>query len=224
MPLEGLELYFRYPGGAWLFMGASIRVEEGEMVGLIGPSGSGKSTLARLLSGYLQPVRGSVLVDGVPLSKKGFCPVQMVLQHPEKAVNPRWKLRKILEESWSPGRAEMEQLGIDPAWLDRFPSELSAGELQRVCLARALNPATRYLVADEMTTMLDPITQAQIWHVVAERVRVRGMGVLVVTHDIQLASRLCDRVIHIDELRKENKCVDMMSGRGANQEEGTPLL
>lgn len=176
-------------------------MEGGEWVGLIGPSGSGKSTLARLLSGYLRPLRGEVWVDGRPLPSKGFCPVQMVHQHPEKAVNPRWKLRRSLEESWSPQQNVLKEMGVDPAWLERYPYELSAGELQRICLVRALAPSTRYLVADEMTTMLDPVTQAQIWYMLKNLSESRELGVLLVTHDAILAQKLCNRIIMVDDLR-----------------------
>lgn len=89
-------------------------------------------------------------------------------------------------------------LSIKQEWLNRWPNELSAGELQRFCLARALGLRTRYLIADEMTTMLDAVTQAQIWHVVLELVRERQLGVLVTSHDGELIRRLCHRTIELD--------------------------
>lgn len=84
------------------------------------------------------------------------------------------------------------------AWLGRFPNEISGGELQRFCVARALTPATRYVIADEMTTMLDALTQAHIWGVVVDWVRERGAGLLVVTHEAALANRLCDRMVQLE--------------------------
>ena len=82
-------------------------------------------------------------------------------------------------------------------WLTRWPHELSGGELQRFCVARSLGPDTRFLIADEMTTMLDAITQAQIWRAVLEIAKKREMGIVVVSHDMKLIQRLCQRVIEL---------------------------
>ncbi len=95
MALEGRNLSFRY-GESWLLKNEELRIEAGEIVGLVGPSGSGKSTLARLLAGHERLQEGSVVVNGSPLPARGRNPVQMVVQHPEQAVNPRWKLRRTL--------------------------------------------------------------------------------------------------------------------------------
>ena len=86
-----------------------------------------KSTLALLLSGYLRPQAGQILLDGAALPRKGFCPVQLIYQHPEKAINPRWRLRRVLEESGRLRPELLEALGIEPAWLDRFPGSCPAG-------------------------------------------------------------------------------------------------
>ena len=120
-----------------------------------------KTTLMKILAGYLQPDAGRVLVDGKPLPAKGYCPVQMVWQHPERAVNPRLTLRKTLAEGDGIDRRLEEGLGIEEDWKGRFPQELSGGELQRFCIARALGRRTRYLIADEISTMLDLITQGR---------------------------------------------------------------
>lgn len=98
----------------------------------------GKSTLAMLLAGYLAPEEGEILLNGMPLPKKGICPVQLIYQHPEQAVNPRWRLRKVLEEGGRIQETLLASLGIERAWLERYPRELSGGELQRFCVARAL--------------------------------------------------------------------------------------
>lgn len=191
--LEAHDLSFRYgPRAPWVFRGLSVRVAPGEMVGLPGPSGSGKSTLARVLCGYLRSPTGTVMVDGREPGA-GYHPVQLLFQHPELAVNPRFTARRIMEEAWSPGPELLDALRIRPQWLQRYPHELSGGELQRVCVARALDPRTRFLVADEMTAMLDAITQAQIWKVVSEQARARGLGVYVISHDEALLERLCSR-------------------------------
>ena len=89
----------------------------------------------------------------------------MIYQHPEKAVNPRWKLKKTVTEAWEPDDALLRELRINKdLWYSRWPNELSGGELQRFCVARVLGPKTEFIIADEMSTMLDAITQAQIWN------------------------------------------------------------
>ena len=134
------------------------------------------------------------MLDGRPLPKKGVCPVQLICQHPEEAINPRWRLRQVLEESGELRGDVLDRFGIERAWLDRFPRELSGGELQRFCVARALMSGAEFLICDEMSTMLDVITQAQIWQVVLEEAERRQMGLIAVTHNRHLADRIADRV------------------------------
>ena len=100
MRLEAAHVSFRYGRkGPWILEDLSLAVESGQRLGLFAPSGYGKSTLARLLAGYLAPQKGKILLDGAALPKKGVCPVQLICQHPEKAINPRWRLKQVLEES-----------------------------------------------------------------------------------------------------------------------------
>lgn len=175
----------------------SLTIESGERVGIIGPSGCGKSTLAKIMAGYEIPLEGTISIDGQPISKKGFCPVQMIYQHPELAVNPRWKMRKILNECWEPDQALLEKMGIEKAWLDRWPTELSGGELQRFCIARVLAPETKLLICDEITTMLDVITQAQIWETLLAVAKERNMGMAIITHNRALAEKVCTRIMEM---------------------------
>lgn len=201
MRLEAKNIGFRYGNGPWLFRGVDITIESGEIVGLVGPSGSGKTTLCRILSGYQKPVEGSITLNGSAISKQTYHPVQLVFQHPEKAVNPRWKMQKVLNEGWEPDTELLDLLGIEKQWFTRFPSEVSGGELQRFCVARALGPKTKFLIADEMTTMLDAITQAQIWQAVLQKFEHSDVGILVVSHDAALVKRLCHRVIDLRAVR-----------------------
>ena len=195
MRLEAKNVSFRYGRrGHWVLEDVSLAVESGRRLALLAPSGFGKTTLALLLAGYLSPVRGEVLLDGRPLPKKGVCPVQLICQHPEEAINPRWRLRQVLEESGELRGDVLDRFGIERAWLDRFPRELSGGELQRFCVARALMSGAEFLICDEMSTMLDVITQAQIWRVVLEEAERRQMGLIAVTHNRHLADRIADRV------------------------------
>ena len=166
-------------------------------MGLSGYSGCGKTTLSRLLAGYLSPREGSVTLDNSDFPPHVFRPVQLIYQHPEKAINPKWHMRRVLTEAYTPAPDILEAFEIREEWMDRWPIELSGGELQRFCIARALNPKTKYLIADEMTTMLDSITQAKIWHSLLNICSARNIGVIVVSHDRSLLNRICDRIFEV---------------------------
>jgi peptide/nickel transport system ATP-binding protein len=200
MLLEAINVGFGYQKNSWTFRHIDLSVARGEIVGLVGPSGYGKTTLGRILAGYEKPLEGAVRLNGAPLPSTGFHPVQLVFQHPEKAVNPKWRMKDILHEGWNPDYELLERLGIEQDWLRRWPNELSGGELQRFCVARALGPQTQFLIADEMTTMLDSITQAQIWQVVLDISKERNMGILVISHEAPLLNRLCSRIIDISQI------------------------
>ena len=203
MRLEAKSVSFRYgKRQAWVLQNLNFCVEQGTCIGLSAPSGAGKSTLAMLLAGYLMPVEGAVLLNGKPLLPQGVCPVQLIYQHPEQAVNPRWRLRRVLEESGQVQEELLHALGIEQEWLERFPIELSGGELQRFCVARALMSNASFLICDEMSTMLDVITQAQIWQVVTGEAKKRNIGSVVITHNDYLAGRLCSKVYDLRTLQR----------------------
>lgn len=200
MRLEARDVYFRYDRKqSWVLERTSLCVESGERLALFAPSGYGKTTLAMLLAGYLKPTQGEILLDGRPLPQKGVCPVQLIYQHPERAINPRWRLKRVLEESGEMREDVLRAFGIERAWLDRYPRELSGGELQRFCVARALMSGAAFLICDEISTMLDVITQAQIWNVVLEEAKRRGMGIIAVTHNRHLADRIADRIYDLSK-------------------------
>ncbi len=195
MRLEAKNVSFRYGRDyPWIFQNKDFSIEKGEHVAIVAPSGYGKSTLALLLAGHLKPVSGEILLDGKPLPNSGLCPVQLIFQHPEKAINPRWRLRRVLEESGELREDVLGSFGIEKAWLDRFPVELSGGELQRFCVARALTSSCDFLICDEISTMLDVITQAQIWNKIHDEAHARGLGLVVVTHNMELAKKVARRV------------------------------
>lgn len=198
--LEAEELTFSYErrrSGRPVLDRVSLRVAPGERVGILAPSGTGKTTLMKILGGYLRPDAGRVSVDGQPLPSRGYCPVQMIWQHPEKAVNPRLRLRKILEEGDRLEEGLLERLGIEEGWKERYPRELSGGELQRFCIARALGQRTRYLLADEISTMLDLITQGQIWRFLMEETYKRQIGMVVASHSRELLDYICTRQVQL---------------------------
>ena len=204
MALEAEHLYFRYDKKQpWILEDCSIKLNRGERLAVFAPSGYGKSTLALLLAGYLRPEKGRILLEEKPLPDKGICPVQLIYQHPEKAINPRWRLRQVLEESGKLNEEVLDAFGIEKAWLDRFPRELSGGELQRFCVARALMSGAQYLICDEISTMLDVITQAQIWNVVLKEAEKQNMGILAVTHNRHLAERIAERIIDLSDFANQ---------------------
>lgn len=201
MELKGENISFRYrTKKKWTIKDLDITIKNNEIKGLIGDSGSGKSTLCKILSGYQDKYEGNVALDDLPLPKKGFNPVQLIFQHPERTMNPKWKMKDILFESWDVSDELIDNFGIQRSWLNRWPNELSGGELQRFSVLRALSPKTRFLIADEITTMLDAITQVQIWDLVINIARERKIGMLVVSHDKELVHRICDEVIHISDI------------------------
>jgi len=199
MQLEAKNVGFYYKRNHWLFRNVNVQINPGEIVGLVGPSGSGKTTLSKVLAGYEKPKEGRVTLGGDSLRKKDYQPVQLVYQHPEKAVNTKWRMDDILKEGRPQNRDKdfLDPFGIQEEWLRRWPNELSGGELQRFCVARALGPKTQFLIADEMTTMLDAITQAQIWHAVLNIAKKRQLGILVISHEQHLVKKICSRIIRL---------------------------
>ena len=127
LTLKDVSLTF---GNQSLLNQVDLTVSASDRICLVGRNGSGKSTLGKLLSGQLTPSQGSVQVDGSPLPTRGLRPVQWLPQSPELAVNPRWRVGKILAEAWTPPDTLMAAFGIEDEWLKRFPSALSGGELQ----------------------------------------------------------------------------------------------
>ena len=199
MRLEAVDISFRYDNGSRNVLNhVSLYLEDGERLGLKAPSGFGKTTLCKILGGYEEPHNGQVLLDGKPLSSyKGYCPVQMIWQHPELSVNPRIKMKEVIKEGDRVSQDIIQRLGIEEDWMDRYPGELSGGELQRFCIARALGRRTKILLADEISAMLDLITQSQMWNFLLEEAGGREIGMVVVSHSEELLDRVCTRIMEL---------------------------
>ena len=193
--LEVRRLGFGFAQEKPILDGVSLALGRGEILGLSGPSGTGKSTLGRLVAGYLTPQKGEVLLDGAAPAP-GYRGVQHIHQSSIFAVNPRWRLGRIIAEAWRPDDLTLDALGVSRSWFDRYPHEISGGELQRVVLVRALGPETRFLVADEVSAMLDPITQVEIWSFLIDRCR-QGLGILAISHDAALLKRVSSRQLQL---------------------------
>ena len=191
----------------------TLQIRAGETVGLAGPSGSGKSTLAAVLGLLRQPFAGTVSVDGCQV--RGYrhrAPRQLrtrigiVFQQPRLSVDPRMTLRRAIGEplaaTHAPNRAaRIDQLadlvGFTPDLLNRRAHEVSDGQLQRACLARALALSPGYLICDEMTTMLDASTTAALVAMIRDYQQQTRAGVLAISHDTALLQRWADRTLHL---------------------------
>ncbi len=206
MKLEASNIYFKYPNGdRQIIDNFSFTLESGDRVCLTAPSGFGKTTFCKIISGYEKPDSGSILLDGKPLNDyKGYCPVQLIWQHPEQVVNPRLKMKDVLSDCEDIEQRILDGLGIESDWLNRFPTELSGGELQRFCIARALSEKTKFIIADEISTMLDLITQSQIWNFLLEEVKSRNIGLLVISHCEPLLDIVCNKRIELDKIKSSS--------------------
>lgn len=206
-----------YPGHPPVVRDATVTVAPGEAVGLLGPSGCGKSTLARVAALLHRPLAGTVVLDGEPARgwrhrapRAQRTAIGVVFQQPRLAADPRLRLADLVAEPLraTGRRAEVpdrvtelaETVGLTPDLLRRRPHEVSDGQLQRACLARALVLRPRWLVCDEMTAMLDASTTAALVAVVEDYRRATGAGLLAVGHDRTLLRRWCDRALHWREV------------------------
>lgn len=196
--LKAQNITFGY-GSNQILKNLNFEMNNEQVIGLFGDSGSGKSTLCKILTGFIRNFEGSVTINGEE-HKKGYNPVQLIYQHPEKVIDPHWKMADVLDESWIPDEKILNEFGIKKEWFKRYPSELSGGELQRFSILRALNPKTKFIIADEMTTMLDAITQVQIWESLLSVARQNNVGVLVVSHDRNLLNRICDDIVYLADI------------------------
>ncbi|MBM0046467.1 ABC transporter ATP-binding protein [Anaerococcus sp. mt242] len=195
--LEVKDISFSYDKKE-ILKNINLSLSPRELVIITAPSGFGKSTLGKIIAGYLEPDKGEIIVDGKDIKNyKGYLPVQMAFQHPEKAINRRWKIGRILNEGWDVNRDIIEKFGIKDYWLEKYPQELSGGELQRICLARIMSNDTKYLVLDEITTMVDAITQVQLFEVLDHFRLEHNMGMVLITHNKKLIEKLNAKVIEL---------------------------
>ncbi|GAA3961082.1 ATP-binding cassette domain-containing protein [Streptomyces marokkonensis] len=201
-----------YDGNAPVIRGISLSVAPGEAVGLLGPSGCGKSTLARVAALLHHPEAGTLVVDGTPVRRwRHRAPREqrtafgVVFQQARLSADPRLALTDLIAEPLrATGRREgvadrvaelAATVGLTADLLGRRPHEVSDGQLQRACLARALVLRPRWLVCDEMTAMLDASTTAALVRVVEDYRADAGAGLLAVGHDRVLLDRWCDRTV-----------------------------
>ena len=198
--------------------GLSLSIEEGECVCIIGESGSGKSTFGRVVAGLLEPNSGRVRLDGMPLygrrtpeeRRATMRKISIVFQDYTTSANPRFRVASILGESFRALRLGgeniskaderrtaielLERVGLNESFLTRYPHELSGGQLQRVCIARAVALKPRLLLLDEAISSLDAATQIQVMDLLKDMRAERGLSYLFITHDLTAITYFCDRV------------------------------
>jgi nickel transport system ATP-binding protein len=197
--------------------GVDLDLHAGECLGLVGRSGSGKSTLGRIMLGLEAPDSGTAKILGTDVSAgRSLSPqlrsaVQVVFQDSIGSCNPRMTAGEIIAEplrNFEGLRGRnlrekvehlMETVGLSPADADKLPSRFSGGQLQRVCIARALAPTPRVIVLDEAVSSLDMIIQARILDLLDKLRREHGTAYLFVTHDLRLVRRFCDRAFIVSE-------------------------
>ena len=186
--------------------GASLSVDAGEIVGLVGETGCGKSSLARAAVGLVRPVAGEVTFAGEPLHALGRrsrpaseVRLQMVFQNPYGSLNPRRKIGAQIADGLraNTGSARVAELlqrvGLTADMAERHPHQLSGGQRQRVAIARALAADPRIIVLDEPLSALDASVQAQVANLLVELARDLGMGMLLISHDLAIVRHVAHR-------------------------------
>lgn len=217
MLMEMRDISKRYTSrGRLVVQDISFGLDRGETVALFGDSGSGKSTIGQIMAGLIPPTSGQILLDGQPLAHpfrgKARQSIQLLFQHPEVSFDPRMKLIASLRE---PARflhksmtddellAHLDAYGIYREHMDRYPAELSGGELQRMALARIMLVRPRLIVLDEPTSMLDVISQAQMIRLLRQVQKQDGLSYLFISHDIELCCRFASRIYRLENGRLE---------------------
>jgi len=189
--------------------GVSFEVTDGELFGIVGESGCGKSTLGRTILDLEPPTSGSITFDSPNGADRSFREIaQIIFQDPFESLNPRLTVRQTLMEPLSllgdtrryADRVTviedtLEAVGLSPAdeYLDRFPDQLSGGELQRVSIARALVVDPEFLLADEPVSMLDVSIRASILNIFRRLRRDEDLTMSIISHDLSLVRNICDR-------------------------------
>ncbi|MBN2899037.1 MAG: ABC transporter ATP-binding protein, partial [Clostridia bacterium] len=196
----------------------NLVVKKGEAIGIVGESGSGKSTLAKLIAGMIEPTSGQILFNGEVISqysrkalKSYYAKMQMVFQNPLDTFSPKMKISSYLiqpmlnhgymtkSEAFKHLSQWMMRVGLDGSYLDKYPSELSGGQLQRVVIARALSLNPQLVIFDECTSALDASIQKKIIDLIVNIEHEAAFTSVFITHDLTLACDICDRIYIMNE-------------------------
>lgn len=225
LELRNIDLSFRSEQGDRVFgksrqqvlFDVSMKLEKGHCLGILGESGSGKSTMGRVLSGLLKPDSGEVVLDGLSVygSRAGRRNMQnklsIVFQDYTTSATPHFRVRDIIMEGlYIRERRERSKcnrsreiadllrlVGLSEEFADRFPHELSGGQLQRVCIARAVACKPEIILFDEAISSLDAHTQVQVMDLLIELKEKLGLSYIFITHDLTAITYICDEVLFL---------------------------
>lgn len=212
--LELKNISASYGTGARVLNNVSTQITKGKTVAVVGESGSGKSTMARVITGLLRPEEGEILFHGEPLapayserSDDVLKRIQMIYQMPDVALNPRHKIKKVIGRAVEfytglKGDAQaarvmelLKKIELDESYLNRYPSELSGGEKQRVCIARALAAEPELIICDEITSALDQLVAKGILTLLQDLQNELNMSYLFITHDLATVKAISDEIV-----------------------------
>lgn len=235
LQIQQLHKTFSIPGKhllarsdqARVLNGVDLQVNSGEVVGIVGESGCGKSTLARVVMNIEVPTQGRVVYCGKEIRqwkpRELYGRLQMVFQDPFSSLNPKLRICRILGELirlhqpgvnvYSEMQRVLEEVGLPVSAKDKYPHEFSGGQRQRIAIARALAVRPEFIIADEPVSALDVSIQAQILNLLNQLRRERNLGILLISHDLNVVEYFCDRVM----VMYLGRFVEVLQGKGFSE-------
>jgi len=212
--LEIENISASYTGEAKVLKNIDLKIRRGRTVALVGESGSGKSTLARVITGLLPPMEGRIVFNGAELlpalksrNRESLRQLQMIYQMPDTALNPKQKINKILgrplkfyfgmkkRERNVRVKELLEQIELPENYINRYPTELSGGEKQRICIARALAAKPELIICDEVTSALDQLVAEGILQLLQDLQNELNVSYLFITHDLATVKAIADEIV-----------------------------
>ena len=223
----------------------SLSLEQGKCLGIIGESGSGKSTLGRIITGIEKADSGIVEFEGKNIHQKENRNVKndisIVFQNYVSSVNPRFSVAQIIAEpliiSFQVNKNKIDKkkideevkklikiVGLSEEFLERFPNELSGGQLQRVCIARAIVTKPKFILLDEAVSSLDVSTQVEILDLLQKLKKEYNLSYIFITHDLLTITYICDSVIFFKDGKIEEKINDIRNLKNIKKDYSKRLL
>ena len=223
----------------------SLSLEQGKCLGIIGESGSGKSTLGRIITGIEKADSGVVEFEGKNIHQKenkdAKNDISVVFQNYVSSVNPRFSVAQIIAEpliiSFQVNKNKIDKkkiddevkklikiVGLSEEFLERFPNELSGGQLQRVCIARAIVTKPKFILLDEAVSSLDVSTQVEILDLLQKLKKEYNLSYIFITHDLLTITYICDSVIFFKDGKIEEKINDIRNLKNIKKDYSKRLL